>query len=109
MTEPTPRDPVGRRPLPARADWRRALNVYRGGRSRSLTFDEKRRIAAAADEAPAEGAAKPRDGGGAARPAHTTAPGFGVPVPRTFAFHRNAGNWRDRLPGERTHGDDADD
>lgn len=108
MTEPTPREPFGRRPLPASADWRRALTVYRGGRSRALTFDEKRRLAAAA-EATAEKAPEPREEDGSARPARTNAPGFGVPVPQTLAFHRNAGNWRHRLPGERTHSDDAAD
>ncbi len=109
MTASTPREPFGRRPLPARSDWRRALAVYRGGRSRALTADEKRRIAAATGDAPTERPPEPGAGNGAARPARTTAPGYGVPVPEKPGFHRNAGNWRNRLSGERTHGDAAAD
>lgn len=109
MTGSEPRKPLGRRPLPARSDWRQALNVYRGGRSRALTFDEKRRIAEADGDAPARRAPEPDDADGRARPARTIAPGYGVPIPSKFAFHRNAGNWRSRLPEEETHGDAAAD
>lgn len=109
MTRPTPEEPYGRRPLPARSDWRRALHVYRGGRSRALTFDEKRRIAEASDEPPARSVAGPDRTDGAARPARTNAPGYGVPVPEKFAFHRGAGNWRRRLSKEKTDGDAAAD
>lgn len=109
MTGSTPREPFGRRPLPARSDWRRALHVYRGGRSHPVSFDDKRRIAAAADDAPIARAPAPRDRDVIARPTSTTAPGYGIPVPEKFAFHRNAGNWRSRLPRERTHSDAAAD
>lgn len=109
MTGPEPREPYGRRPLPARSDWRQALHVYRGGRSRSLTFDEKRRIAEATADAPARRAPEPDGAEGTSRPARTIAASYGVPIPPKFAFHRNAGNWRSRLPGERTHGDAASD
>ena len=109
MTDPEPREPFGRRPLPARTDWRQALHVYRGGRSRALTFDEKRRIAEATGDAPTRRAPEPSPTEDASRPARTIAPRFGVPIPPTFAFHRNAGNWRSKLPGERTHGDAASD
>jgi len=97
--EAEPRRPWGRRPLPATSDWRRALDVYRAGRSRALTVDEKRRIAAFR----AQERVSPKQGA-AIRPAE---PVYGVAVPARLAFHRSAGTWRKHLPaptspGERT-------
>ena len=90
MNDPLPPAPWGRRPLPARSDWRRALDVYVAGRSRAITHDEKRSIAASgvagrADEAP-DVDVPPK-------------PSFGVSVPDQLDYYRNAGTWRDRLSG----------
>jgi hypothetical protein len=74
-----------------RSDWRRALDVYVAGRSRVLDADEKRRLAAAAPHARA---GERRTGG--TRPAATPTR---VVVPDRLEFFRNAGTWRDRLPG----------
>lgn len=95
--EAEPRRPWGRRPLPAKSDWRRALDVYRAGRSRALTADEKRRIAAFREEE--RQSPKP---GAATQPAD---PVYGVSVPSRLAFHRNAGTWRNDLPEPKSRGD----
>lgn len=95
--EAEPRRPWGRRPLPARTDWRRALDVYRAGRSRSLTVEEKRRIAVHRHEE--RHSPKP---GATTRPVD---PEYGVSVPARLAFHRNAGTWRDDLPEPKSYGD----
>lgn len=89
MNEPVPDPPYGRRPLPARSDWRRALGVYVAGRSRALTADEKRGIARQRSEQ----LESPRPG--ASRPGK---PRYGVPVPERLAFHRTASTWRNDLP-----------
>lgn len=91
MSEPTPREPYGRRPLPMRSDWRRALDVYVAGRSRVLDAEEKRRLAANAPHS-----REARRQAGASR--STGIPNH-VAVPEKLEFFRNAGTWRDRLPG----------
>ena len=90
MSEPLPRPPWGRRPLPARSDWRRALDVYVAGRSRAITHEQKRSIAASDEAAPREAT------GDVDIP---PTPRFGVSVPAQLDFYRNAGTWRDRLSG----------
>lgn len=101
MSEPTPPRPWGRRPLPGRADWRRALGVYVAGRSRAITHDRKRSLARASDETDANGAADDASPiRGADRMPESR---FGVAIPGQLAFHRNAGNWRDRLAGSEAH------
>lgn len=97
--EPGPRRPWGRRPLPAKSDWRRALDVYRAGRSRALTADEKRRIATYREAE--RSSPKP---GVSLRPAD---PAPGVSVPVQLAFHRNAGTWRNGLPESTSRGDET--
>lgn len=83
--------PLGRRPLPARSDWRAALDVYVAGRNRALTIDEKRRMASRADA--------PRDP--VVPRTEATEPGepaYGVGVPERLDYYRNAGTWRNQLP-----------
>lgn len=90
MSEPTPTPPHGRRPLPVSADWRRALDVYVAGRSRALTDDEKRAIARARS---VHRSSPPEPG-----TARVLGSAYGVPVPETLQFHRNASTWRNHLP-----------
>ncbi|MGI9039276.1 MAG: hypothetical protein ACR2GQ_10480 [Gemmatimonadota bacterium] len=90
---PDPEGPHGMRPLPARADWRAAFDVYVAGRNRALTLDEKRRMASRGQTASRE-AVSP----------HTEAvepggPSYGVGVPEKLDYYRNAGTWRNQLPG----------
>jgi hypothetical protein len=78
------------------AGWRAALEVYVAGRNRGVTLEEKRRIASRA-EAP-----------GAPSPPRTDAaePGgasYGVGVPEKLEYYRNAGTWRNQLPGGGSH------
>ena len=70
------------------SDWRRALDIYVTGRNRALTTDEKRRAAADMSEA-----ARPARSGATTADTST----FGVPIPRTLEYYRNAGTWRDRI------------
>lgn len=101
MSDPTPRGPHGRRPLPARSDWRKALDVYVAGRSRVLDADEKRRLAAQAPHARGDarrvGATRPETKSGR------------VNVPERLEFFRNAGTWRNRLPGGDSRGGSTSD
>ena len=70
-------------------DWRRAFDIYVTGRNRALTTDEKRRSA---------GAGKSASVGPATTGATTTGISkFGVPIPQTLEYYRNAGSWRDRI------------
>ncbi len=102
MTDDAPREPYGRRPLPARADWRRALGTYVAGRSRALTHDEKRRLAGGAD---GEGnAATTRTGA-----TRSSLAVYGVGVPPVFDYYRNAGTWRDSLPEPKSRGETTAD
>lgn len=102
MTDTEPREPYGRRPLPARSDWRTALDTYVAGRSRALTFDEKRRLGSGA---PDEGDAVPTRAG-ATRPSKAV---YGVGVPSVFDFYRNASTWRDGLPEPKSRGETTAD
>lgn len=92
MSESSPREPLGRRPLPVRSDWRKALDVYVAGRSRVLDADQKRRLAA--------GAPHSREGQRQTGASRSTGTPNHVKVPEKLEFFRNAGTWRDRLPGE---------
>ena len=102
MNDTVPREPYGRRPLPARSDWRRALGVYVSGRSSALTLDEKRRLGggsgAQGDEATGLG--------GATRPSTAV---YGVAIPRVFDFYRGAGTWRAGLPEPKSRGETTAD
>lgn len=102
-SDPSPREPYGRRPLPARTDWRRALDVYVAGRSRALTADEKRSFAGGARSREAEPESEVRVRRATGRPEAA----YGVSVPRVLDFYRNAGTWRDSLPEPKSHGDPA--
>jgi len=105
MNGPSPREPHGRRPLPARSDWRRALDVYVAGRSAVLTADQKRRIAGPGRPAdsPNRRPVSGTDGIGPPEPA------YGIPVPRVLDFYRNAGTWRDGLPRPASRGEEPSD
>lgn len=102
MTDSVPREPYGRRPLPARSDWRKALGIYVEGRSRALTLDEKRwlggRANAESDEEPTRA--------GATRPSKAA---YGVGVPPVFDFYRNASTWRNGLPEPKSRGETTAD
>jgi len=98
MTDPDPREPYGRRPLPARSDWRRALDTYVAGRSRALTFDEKRRLGGTANDESAAASTR----AGATRASNAV---YGVGVPPVFDFYRNASTWRDGLPEPKSRGE----
>lgn len=98
---PPPREPWGRRPLPEKSNWRRALDVYVAGKSRGLTDGEKRKLAVYR----LSGESPPRERG-ANRPAPTS---FGVPVPEKLQFHRGASTWRRHLPGSAPRGSTASD
>lgn len=98
MTDPDPREPYGRRPLPVRSDWRRALGTYVAGRSRALTFDEKRRLGGGADDESVETSTHT----GATRPSNAV---YGVEVPPVFDFYRSASTWRDGLPEPKSRGE----
>lgn len=98
MNDPDPREPYGRRPLPARSDWRRALGVYVAGRSRALTLDEKRRLGGGADDEGGETSTRT----GSTRPSNAA---YGVAVPPVFDFYRNASTWRDGLPEPKSRGE----
>jgi hypothetical protein len=103
MNDIAPREPYGRRPLPARSDWRRALGIYVSGRSRALPLDEKRRLGGgSADDG--GGSTTARDG--ATRPSK---PVYGVTVPRVLDYYRNASTWRDRLPEPKSRGETTAD
>lgn len=99
MTEPAPREPYGRRPLPARSDWRKALGTYVAGRSRALTLDEKRRLGGKSDDAGTTRAGATRS---------STAE-YGVDVPPVFDFYRSASTWRDGLPEPKSRGETTAD
>lgn len=101
MTDAAPREPYGRRPLPARADWRRALGIYVAGRSRALTHDEKRRLGGADGEGDAA-----TTGRGATRSSKAV---YGVGVPPVFDFYRSASTWRDHLPEPKSRGETTAD
>lgn len=98
MTDTAPRQPYGRRPLPARSDWREALGIYVAGRSRALTLDEKRRLGGGADGE--DDAATTHTG--SARPSKTA---YGVSVPPVLDFYRNASTWRDGVPEPKSRGE----
>lgn len=103
MTDAAPREPYGRRPLPARADWRRALGTYVAGRSRALTHDEKRRLGGGVT-----------DGEGDPAPTRTGATRsskalYGIRVPAVLDFYRNASTWRDGLPEPKSRGESTAD
>ena len=71
------------------SDWRRALEIYVTGRNRALTIDEKQQ-AAGAGMSEAAGT----------EPSGATISGtstFGVSIPQTLEYYRNAGTWRDRI------------
>ena len=99
MSEPTPRGPHGRRPLPMRSDWRKALDIYVAARSRVLDADEKRHLAKQTPHA--RGGARRT---GDARPSATPSR---VKVPETLEYFRNAGTWRNRLPAGDSRGNAA--
>lgn len=99
MNDTAPREPYGRRPLPARSDWREALCVYVAGRSRALTLDEKRRLGERATD---ESDESTTDRKGATRPSPTV---YGVTVPRVLDFYRNASTWRNALPVPKPRGE----
>jgi hypothetical protein len=69
-------------------DWRRALDIYVAGRNRALSVEQK----LAASDPGAQSADLSISFGTA--PADPT---FGVSVPETLEFYRNAGTWRDRV------------
>ena len=73
--------------------WRRALELYVAGRNRSLSLQEK--------EASLGDARKPASGRSLAEPT-----AFGVEVPDTLQYSRNAGTWRDRFGSDRKRGRD---
>ena len=104
MSDPSPRQPHGRRPLPARSDWRRALDVYVAGRSYPLTADQKRRIAGPVRPSGAPNRPAP-DGGAVGSPE----PAYGIPVPGVLDFYRGAGIWRDGLPLPESRGGEPSD
>lgn len=93
LDAPKASGPHGLRPLPARADWRAAFDVYVAGRSRALTIEEKRRLASRR-ETVASDSVSPR-----AEPAEPGSPSYGVGVPEKLDYYRNAGTWRNQLPG----------
>lgn len=74
-----------------RIDVRKAIDVYRAGRSRNLPLAEKVRRAAREVEPAVPGFEPPSEA--ERRPL----PCYGVPVPETLDFHRGAGTWRDRI------------
>ena len=102
MNDSVPREPYGRRPLPARSDWRRALGVYVSGRSRALTLDEKRRLGGGSGKEGDEATSR----GGATRPSTAV---YGVAVPRVFDFYRSASTWREGLPEPKSRGETTAD
>lgn len=102
MTDTAPREPYGRRPLPARSDWRRALSTYVAGKSRALTLDEKRRLGGGADGE--SDATTTRTG--ATRPSKAV---YGVRVPPVFDFYRSASTWRNGLPEPKSRGETTAD
>lgn len=103
MTDTSPGEPYGRRPLPGRSDWRRALGIYVSGRSRGLTLDEKRRLGGrSTDDEGSPTTAR----SGATRSSKTL---YGVTVPRVFDFYRNASTWRDGLPEPKSGGETTAD
>lgn len=104
MTDTSPAEPHGRRPLPGRSDWRRALGIYVSGRSRALTLDEKRRLGGGSTDGDEGAPSTARNG--ATRPSRTV---YGVAVPRVFDFYRNAGTWRDGLPEPKSGGETTAD
>jgi len=80
--------------LPTRIDLRRAFDVYVYGRNRTLGPDQKGAAVSGslAPRTPASGDGPGANDGGVETPAR-------VPVPEQLRFDRNAGTWRDRLPG----------
>jgi len=74
--------------------WRRALELYVAGRNRSLSLQEK--------EASVGETGKPESGRSLTDPAV-----FGVGVPDTLQYFRNAGTWRDGFGPGRKRGRDA--
>ena len=64
--------------------WRRALKLYVAGRNRSLSLQEKEQTVGPAG--------KPADGRSLVEQAV-----YGVEVPDTLQYFRNAGTWRDRF------------
>lgn len=98
MTDTVPREPYGRRPLPARSDWRKALGVYVAGRSRALTLDEKRHLGSGANGEGDEETTR----SGTTRPSKAV---YGVDVPPVFDFYRNASTWRNGLPEPKSRGE----
>ena len=69
-------------------DWRRALDIYVAGRNRSLSVEQK--LAASDSGALATGIPS-------ASGTVTGDPTFGVSIPETLEYFRNAGTWRDRV------------
>lgn len=103
MSETVPREPYGRRPLPDRTDWRKALGIYVAGRSRALTLDEKRQLGrGVGDEGDGEAATR----AGATRPSRAV---YGIAVPSVLDFYRNASTWRNGLPEPESRGETTAD
>lgn len=102
MSDTAPREPYGRRPLPARSDWRRALGVYVSGRSRALTLDEKWRLGGLREAGDDDGDESRASRVGATRRVEVV---YGVTVPRVFDFYRNASTWRNDLPEPKPRGE----
>lgn len=90
IAAPDPKGPHGLRPLPARADWRSAFDVYVTGRNRGLTLEEKRQMASHGDRDSVLPGSDATEAGGAS---------YGVGVPEKLDYYRNAGTWRNQLPG----------
>lgn len=103
MTDAAPREPYGRRPLPARADWRRALGTYVAGRSRALTHDEKRWLGGHVADGEWDAAATRT---GATRSSKVV---YGIRVPAVLDFYRNASTWRNALPEPKSRGESIAD
>ncbi|MFQ5530843.1 MAG: hypothetical protein ACE5FP_10925, partial [Gemmatimonadota bacterium] len=77
-------------------DWRLALDIYVAGRNRVLSTEQKRQVAGA----DVDGTARPRPSGAT----RASVPAFGVPIPETLQYYRNAGTWRDRIDGASSDG-----
>lgn len=75
------------------ADWRRAFDMYVAGRNRAVSLDEKRSVVR-----PDLTDAESTSDSASLIPVSTI---YGISVPRTLEYYRNAGTWRDRIKGIR--------